>query len=136
MSTELAVPTQPFQKASTSLAVALGVEPSMMIETIKKQCFKSMNAADVSDAQLAAFQDGKTTVAEVVAALGQPTSDVRSSDGLRVLGYGYMRAETSGAAFIPVVGAFAASASGLKWRPCESSCIARSWSLGSFIATP
>lgn len=66
----------------------------------------------ISDAQLAAFQDGKTTVAEVVAALGQPTSDVRSSDGFRVLGYGYMRAETSGAAFIPVVGAFAASASG------------------------
>ena len=66
----------------------------------------------VSDAQLAGFQDGKTTVGQVVAALGPPVSDILDSSGTRVLGYSFMRSEISGAAFIPVVGALAASPSG------------------------
>lgn len=51
---QLAV-AQPLVKASTQLSVALGIEPGMMIETIKKQCFPGMNPDNVSDAQLAAF---------------------------------------------------------------------------------
>ncbi len=54
MSTELAV-SQPFLKASTQLSTLLGVETGMMIDTIKRQCFRGMNADQVSDAQLAAF---------------------------------------------------------------------------------
>lgn len=55
MSQEIAVQQPTFVKASTSLSQFLGVEPGMMIETIKRQCFRGMNADAVSDAQLAAF---------------------------------------------------------------------------------
>lgn len=51
----LAVAEKPFIKASTSLALALGIEPAMMIETIKAQCFKSVTPDKVTDAQLAAY---------------------------------------------------------------------------------
>ena len=50
METQLAV--RP--KASHQLATLTGMEPGMMLETIKAQCFKC-NPANVSDAQLAAF---------------------------------------------------------------------------------
>lgn len=57
MSTELATaPVTPgFHKATTQLSATLGIEPRMMVDTLKKQCFPSMRAEDVSDAQLAAF---------------------------------------------------------------------------------
>ncbi len=57
MSSELATaPVNPgFHKATSQLATVLGIEPRMMVETLKKQCFPSMNADSVSDAQLAAF---------------------------------------------------------------------------------
>jgi hypothetical protein len=42
-------------KASTQLATTLGIEPAMMIETIKAQCFPNMRPEQISDAQLAAF---------------------------------------------------------------------------------
>lgn len=42
-------------KASTQLATHLGIEPAMMIETIKCQCFPNMRPEQISDAQLAAF---------------------------------------------------------------------------------
>lgn len=54
MSTALAV-QQPLVKASTQLSTFLGIEPSMMIETIKAQCFKGKRPDEVSDAQLASF---------------------------------------------------------------------------------
>ena len=56
MSTSLAVQeSAPLVKASTTLSLALGIEPAMMIETIKAQCFKSVKPDQVSDAQLAAY---------------------------------------------------------------------------------
>lgn len=59
MSTESELATVPvavgFHKATSQLSAALGIEPRMMIESIKKQCFPSMRAEDVSDSQLAAF---------------------------------------------------------------------------------
>lgn len=59
MSTDSQLATAPvapgFHKATTLLSATLGIEPRMMVETLKKQCFPSMRAEDVSDAQLAAF---------------------------------------------------------------------------------
>lgn len=55
--TQLATaPVSPgFHKATTALSATLGIEPRMMVETLKKQCFPNMRAEDVTDAQLAAF---------------------------------------------------------------------------------
>lgn len=57
MSSELATaPVTPgFHKATSQLSATLGVEPRMMVESLKKQCFPSMRPEDISDAQLAAF---------------------------------------------------------------------------------
>lgn len=59
MSTEselaLAPVTPGFHKATSTLATTLGIEPRMMVETLKKQCFPNQRADDISDAQLAAF---------------------------------------------------------------------------------
>jgi hypothetical protein len=41
--------------ASTQLAERLGVEKSMMIETIKQQCFRNVRPDQVTDAQLASY---------------------------------------------------------------------------------
>lgn len=49
MSTELVV------KSSTKLATKLGIEPGMMIETIKAMCFPTMRPENITDAQTAAF---------------------------------------------------------------------------------
>jgi len=46
---------QPFVKASTQLSTFLGIETSMMLDTLKAQCFKGLRPEQVSDAQLAAF---------------------------------------------------------------------------------
>ena len=42
-------------KASDQLALFLGIEKGMMIETLKAQCFKGKHPDEVSDTQLAAF---------------------------------------------------------------------------------
>lgn len=56
MSTELAVKSeQPFVNAQTLLSTHLGIEPKVMIDTIKAQCFKGKRPDEVTDAQLAAF---------------------------------------------------------------------------------
>lgn len=41
--------------ASTQLSAFLGIEKGMMIDTIKRQCFKGLNPDQVTDAQLASF---------------------------------------------------------------------------------
>lgn len=66
----------------------------------------------ITDAQIDAFQDGHTTAADVVRALGPPTTDVRDSTGLHILGYSAVRSQVSGATFVPIVGMFAGGASG------------------------
>lgn len=42
-------------KASTTLSQRLGIEPDAMLETIKQQCFRDVDARNVSNAQLATF---------------------------------------------------------------------------------
>lgn len=51
--TSLAIPAAPFVKASTVLGHALGMETSMLIDTLKSQFFKNLKPEQVSDAQLA-----------------------------------------------------------------------------------
>lgn len=51
-----AAPVTPgFQRATSALSEFLGIEPRMMVETLKKQCFPGMHPDQISDAQLAAF---------------------------------------------------------------------------------
>jgi hypothetical protein len=47
--------TPGFHKATSALATTLGIEPRMMVETLKKQCFPNQNSDNISDAQLASF---------------------------------------------------------------------------------
>lgn len=50
------VPVTPgFHRATSTLATTLGIEPRMMVDTLKKQCFPGQHADAISDAQLAAF---------------------------------------------------------------------------------
>ena len=47
MSTDSQLATAPvnpgFHKATSALSATLGIEPRMMVETLKKQCFPNMN---------------------------------------------------------------------------------------------
>jgi hypothetical protein len=60
----------------------------------------------VNEDQLRTFEKGKTTVADVTAVLGQPTTSSLQSDGSRMLIYSYAQAQARPASFIPIVGAF------------------------------
>jgi outer membrane protein assembly factor BamE (lipoprotein component of BamABCDE complex) len=71
-------------------------------------CVSSGTKVDTT--QIASFQKGKTTYAQVVQALGPPISVSTLSDGTRIIGYGYVHAEPRAASFIPVVGLFAGGA--------------------------
>ena len=61
----------------------------------------------VSDDQLAGLRKGESTVEQVTAALGPPTTKTRLSNGMTILHYVYAEARVRGATFIPIVGAFA-----------------------------
>ncbi len=61
----------------------------------------------VTDDQMSQFKEGQTTKQEVIAALGQPTTTMRNSDGTTMVMYTYSEARTRGSTFIPIVGAFA-----------------------------
>lgn len=65
-------------------------------------CAQVNYGRQIDDAQLATFEDGRTTVAEVTAALGAPFTDVNSSAGVRVLGYSLTSAKAG--PFQPVTG--------------------------------
>jgi hypothetical protein len=65
---------------------------------------------NVSDQQTAAFVKGKTTRAEVVAALGPPTGETHMADGTRLIMYTYAEAKARAATYIPFVGAFVGGA--------------------------
>ena len=66
----------------------------------------------IEESKLSQFQKGKTTYAEVMAALGPPQSSTRTSDGERVATYAYSRAQSKASSFIPVVGAFVGGSEG------------------------
>lgn len=59
MSNESQLATAPvnpgFHKATSMLSATLGIEPRMMIDTVKRQCFPNQQVDSISDAQLAAF---------------------------------------------------------------------------------
>src|SRR5690554_6309650 len=61
----------------------------------------------VTDDQMSQFKEGQTTKQDVIAALGQPTTTMRNSDGTTMVMYTYSEARTRGSTFIPIVGAFA-----------------------------
>jgi len=55
MSNDSQLAVQTPVRASDQLASFLGIEKSMMLDTLKAQCFKGLRPEQVSDAQLAAF---------------------------------------------------------------------------------
>jgi len=58
----------------------------------------------VTDAQVSAFKKGEATEAQVLQALGQPTSRMRLPDGTVMLVYSYAEASVRPTTFIPIVG--------------------------------
>jgi hypothetical protein len=79
--------------------------PTAALVAIVAGCASS--GVKVTDAQLAQFTRGKTTLAEVLAALGPPTSRMRANDGSTMLQYVAAQASVRPASFIPVVGMIA-----------------------------
>lgn len=66
----------------------------------------------VTQAQVSAYQVGKTTEAEVIAALGAPNSASVLSDGSRIDVYMHTSAHANAASYVPIVGLFAGGAKG------------------------
>jgi len=64
----------------------------------------------VDEKNLQSFERGKTTYGDVVARLGQPTSNTLLPDGRRMIMYTYMQAQARPENFIPIVGAFVGGA--------------------------
>jgi hypothetical protein len=64
----------------------------------------------VKESQLSQFHKGKTTVSEVVNALGDPNTNSLLPDGSRMLCYAYVQAAARPETFIPIVGAFVGGA--------------------------
>jgi hypothetical protein len=60
--------------------------------------------------QLTSFKKGVTTESDVVAKLGNPTSQTITSDGNTMIMYNYMAYQTRAESFIPVAGAFVGGA--------------------------
>ena len=58
----------------------------------------------VGESALTSFEKGKTTVNEVVARLGQPTSNILLNTGQRIIGYTYVQAQARPESFIPIIG--------------------------------
>ena len=68
------------------------------------------SGVQVKEEQLAQFEAGKTTMADVVKALGQPQHQALLPDGTRMLIYSYAQVQTRPETFIPIVGAFVGGA--------------------------
>lgn len=64
------------------------------------------HGVQVSQEKVAQFKPGVTTEADVIAALGQPTS-VTTMNGMKLVSYTGVQAQARGATFIPIVGLFA-----------------------------
>ncbi|MCI2809392.1 hypothetical protein [Eoetvoesiella caeni] len=60
----------------------------------------------VTDDQVSKFTKGQTTKTEVIAALGQPTTTMRQSDGTVTVVYNYVESSARPETYIPFVGAF------------------------------
>jgi hypothetical protein len=64
----------------------------------------------VTQSQMSAFQVGKTTETEVIAAFGAPNSTSVLSDGSKVDVYVHVSAHANAASYVPIVGLFAGGA--------------------------
>lgn len=61
---------------------------------------------EVTESQLQGLAKGKTTMDEVVARLGKPTSSASTLEGKRFISYVFAHAQARPESFIPIVGAF------------------------------
>lgn len=86
--------------ACTAVAVAL----------LLSGCVSS--GTKVSEQQVQSFQKGTATRAQVIAALGAPTSTLVQNDGSRIDVYMHIQASANTASFVPIVGLFAGGAKG------------------------
>jgi hypothetical protein len=68
------------------------------------------SGVQVKEEQLAQFEVGKATTADVVTALGQPNQNILMPDGSRMLLYSYAEVQTRPETFIPIAGAFVGGA--------------------------
>lgn len=64
----------------------------------------------VDPAKLAAFQQGKTTYPEVIAALGPPSAEAMVSTGERIVTYAHVETSVRAETFIPYIGPFVGGA--------------------------
>jgi len=64
----------------------------------------------VDQAQMQQFQKGVTTEAQIIAKLGEPSSQTVKSDGTRTIVYSHIAARPDAVDFVPIVGAFAGGA--------------------------
>lgn len=60
----------------------------------------------IKEQQLTKLEKGKTTVQEVVASFGPPTTNTLNSNGSRTLMYTYIEAQSRPETFIPFIGGF------------------------------
>lgn len=60
--------------------------------------------------ELTSFKKGVTTEPDVIAKLGNPTSQTITSDGNTMIMYNYMAYQTRAQSFIPIAGAFVGGA--------------------------
>ena len=60
----------------------------------------------IKEQQLTKLEKGRTTMHEVVASFGQPTTNTLNSNGSRTLAYTYIESQTRPETFIPFIGGF------------------------------
>jgi len=72
----------------------------------------STSGVKITDDQLAGFEKGKTTVQEVIAKLGPPSTQSSHSDGTKTVIYKYTHAEVNPLIMVPVVGNLVADSKG------------------------
>jgi membrane-associated protease RseP (regulator of RpoE activity) len=58
----------------------------------------------VNPATAARFEPGRTTCAEIIATLGQPSATVWTSDGIQAINYTHVEAAARPETFIPIIG--------------------------------
>ena len=74
----------------------------LFLAVVVEGCFST--GAQVDPQQLSSFQKGRTTYAEVVERIGQPTSQTVDSEGDRRAVWMYFASKARPESFIPIVG--------------------------------
>jgi len=76
----------------------------LLVAAVLAGCAAS--GVQVKEEQLSQFKQGKTTIKEVIGALGQPSHQSLLPNGSRIIVYSYTQVQARPESFIPVVGAF------------------------------